>query len=255
VYEINTAFPASITAWITAAQQNKLKRMVSVNFSAAPPSKQSTDLANAMAKSVGMIASSITIDASSPNFTADCLKIIQDKADYVIFSTPPDLAGRVIGDCNTQGYTGAYGSVGGGVTSDVYTKVGNNKLIGAVWAFPWYTSSPAAKRFSSVMTANHVPTTKWQGAPGPVVWTTMELFRHTLDANKAKLGKTVTRQNVLAAYGTVKNETLGGMMPGPVTYTKGDVSPPHCYWAYTYQNGKFSGSASTTCPAKSFGAG
>jgi branched-chain amino acid transport system substrate-binding protein len=255
VYEINTAFPASISAWITAAQQNHLKRMISINFSAAPPSKQSTDLANAMAAKVGIAASSITIDATAPNFTADCLKIIQSKADYVIFSTPPDLAGRVIGDCSTQGYTGAYGSVGGGVTSDVYAKVGNNKLIGALWAFPWYTDSPASKQYASLMKANNVPTTKWQGAPGPVVWTTLELFRHTLEANKATLADTVTRENVLAAYGTVKNETLGGMMPGPVTYAPGDMSPPACYWAYTYQNGKFSGSPNATCPAKAFGVG
>lgn len=255
VYQNTTAFPATVAAYVAAAQQHDLKRMVSVNFSQVPASGQSTDLANAMAQSVGIDASSITVDASAPNFTADCLKIIQDRADYVMFTTPPTLTGRVISDCNTQGYTGAYGLVGGGVTPDSYSKVASNKLIGALQAFPWYTGSPAAERFTRAMAANDVPTETYESAPGPVAWSTMEMFRHALDAGRAKPGTPVTRRDVLAAYDQVRDETLGGMMPGPVTYTKGQVTPPSCYWLFAYENGRFSGSADATCPPKSFGAG
>ena len=255
VYAINTVYPANIVAWITAAQEHGLKRMVSVNFSQVPASKLATDLANSLAKGAGITASSVTVDASAPNFTAECLKIIQEKADYVIFSTPPDLSGRVIGDCNTQGYKGFYGLTGGGVTPDSYGKVGGNTLVGGLWAFPWYADTPQAKRFTSVMEANDVPKEKWQSAPGPVVWTTLELFRHVLESNKDKLSEPVTRKDVLAAYGTVKDETLDGLLPGPVTFTPGAVAPPHCYWLYTYKDDKFSGSPDVTCPPASFGTG
>src|SRR5919197_1575481 len=123
-----------------------------------------------MAKAVGMQASSITVDASAPNFTAECLEIIQRHADYVTFFTPPTLAGRVARDCGTQGYKGAYGATGGGVTADIYKNVGSSKLIGAWFSFPSYADTTWGERYRKVMQASNVPESKWQGANGPTVW-------------------------------------------------------------------------------------
>jgi branched-chain amino acid transport system substrate-binding protein len=255
VYQTVTAFPATIAALIDAAQHSGLKNMISVNFSQVPASKNGSDLANAIAKSAGINASSVTVDASAPNFTAECLRVIQQKADYVTFQTPPTLAARVIRDCVTQGYKGAFGAVGGSVTADVYKSVGDNKLIGAWFAFPSYSETNAGDRYRKVMAANQVATANWQGAYGPTAWASMELFGKTLNAYRAKLGDTVTRQDVLAAYGNVKGETLDGMLPGPVTYTKDSVTPAKCYWLFSYEKGKFTGSSSPVCPAESLGAG
>jgi len=254
VFLINTSTPASLGSFISAAQKLALKKIVGVSFSQVPASKLGIDLTCSLAKIVQTPCSGITIDASAPNFTAQCLQIVKGKADFVILTMPDALSARFIGDCRTQGYDGFFGATGGAVTPGLYTKVGDAKLAGGLWAFPWFADAAPVKRFRDVMAASNVADEKWQGGSGPVVWTTMELFKKALEDNRGKLDDTVTRGNVIAAYHTIQDERLGGLLPGPVTYKPGAVAPPACYWLYSYEGGKFSGSYDPTCPDPRLGA-
>jgi branched-chain amino acid transport system substrate-binding protein len=43
----------------------------------------------------------------------------------------------------------------------------------------------------------------------------------------------ISSAGILRAYDQIKGQTLGGLLPEPVTYTAGKPSPTlHCYWAY-----------------------
>lgn len=250
-----TAFPATIEAFVAAGQQHDLRSMISVNFSQVPASRNGTDLVNAIASRVGMQASSVTVDASAPNFSAECLRIVQRRADYVTFFTPPDLAARVIRDCNTQGFEGSYGGTGGNVTAAVYDNVGDNRLVGAWFAFPSYAETPWGEAYREAMESGGVEEAAWQGAYGPSAWVTMEMFRSALDAQRARLPDTVARADVMTAYESVRDETLDGMLPGPVTFARGSVALTPCYWLFTYEGGEFTGGSESVCPDRSLGVG
>jgi branched-chain amino acid transport system substrate-binding protein len=254
VFQTATAFPATIAAQVTAAQEAGAKNVVSIDFAQVPASASASELLGAMAGKAKLTASSITVNAEAPNFTAQCLQIIEKNAEYVTFETPPDLAARVMKDCNTQGYEGVYGVQGGNVTAEVFEAQGDNKIVGSWTAFPPYSEKPAAKHFREVMEAQGVDSSDWEGANGPVVWATMELFQKVV-GGAGEEGKEITRDDVLKDYGTVSNETLDGMLPGPVTFTKGKVSPPACFFIFTSEGGEPSGSSEFTCPAKALGAG
>ena len=91
------------------------------------------------------------------------------------------------------------------------------------------------------------------GAPtATATYASLELFKKTMEAAKATLAASPTRQDVLAAYGAVKGETLGGLLPQPMTFTAGQPGPKvPCFWLYTFGNGKFTGDLTPTCETPS----
>jgi branched-chain amino acid transport system substrate-binding protein len=255
VFTINTAFPASVASYLSAAQKLGAKTITGISFSEVPASAQGVELVEAWAPTVGIKASGLTIQVTAPSYTAQCLELEEQGSEFAFMSLPDSVARRFIEDCNAQGYEGAYGVTGGAVTPEVFTNSGESELAGGLWGFPWYVDTPPVERYRSIVEANNIPNEEWEGGSGQVLWTTMELFKTTLDANKAKLATPVTRENVIAAYHTIKDQTLGGLLPGPVTFVPGEEELPACYWLFTASNGEFTGGAKPTCPPASLGAG
>jgi branched-chain amino acid transport system substrate-binding protein len=68
-----------------------------------------------------------------------------------------------------------------------------------------------------------------------VTWTTLELFRKAL----GNAPGAVTPTSVMDAYYRLKGETLGGLLPQPLTLTRGKGAPlVSCFWLFTYQSGE-----------------
>ena len=93
------------------------------------------------------------------------------------------------------------------------------------------------------------------GTPGATAtWASLELFRTVVENNTATLGDNPDRAGIIAAYGTVADETVDGLLPNPVTFTANQPGPPiPCFWLYTYEDGEFSGDFEPTCPGPEFG--
>jgi branched-chain amino acid transport system substrate-binding protein len=204
------------------------------------------------AKAIGLTsAGAIPVPASSPSYTAQCLEFLQKKVDWLDLSTSNTVALKLAQQCTTQGFKGWFGLNEGAVTANVYTANPSFKFAGALFSFPWFVSNAPVAHYQNVMKAQGVPETDWAQANSTAVWATLELFAKTIAANNSLVGAsgTWTRSDVIKAYGTIKNETLGGLLPQPLTFTANKPSPPvNCTFIYKYQGGQFSGSLTPVCP-------
>jgi branched-chain amino acid transport system substrate-binding protein len=257
VFGVVTAFPANAAPFFSAAQKAGLRDIAAIDFAQDPSSKHATELIAGMSRAVGMnFLAGITVDATAPNFTAQCLQLVQKHVEYTVLTMPDSTAKRIAADCKTQGYRGTYGASAALVTPLFYDSVTDTRLIGGLTGFPWFVDAAPVKRYRQVMADNGVAADKWGRGDSTASWASVELFKKALEANARRLGSTITRERVLDAYYTIKNETLGGLLPGPVTYTKGQPAPaPRCAWLYTYENGRFTGSFTPTCPDPRMGLG
>ncbi|MBS1677624.1 MAG: ABC transporter substrate-binding protein [Actinobacteria bacterium] len=257
VFGVSTGFPANAAGFIEAPKNAGYKSIAAVDFSTDPASKQATELVQHLAPEAGLeFKVGITIDPTAPDYTAQCLELVQENVEYTILTMPDATAKRFVGDCKTQGYSGAIGAGAGLVTPTFYESLEGTKLMGGLTAFPWFAEAAPVKRYRSLMEEDEVPEEEWARGDSTATWTTLELFHKALEDNAKKLSGAVTREDVLAAYHTIKNETLGGLLPEPVTYTKGQPAQvSRCSWLYSYEDGKFTGSYKATCPNPNLGLG
>lgn len=257
VYGVTAAFPANAAPFVMVAKQAGYKTIAALDEAQNPTSKQATQLIAGMAKAEGLdFVAGITIDATAPNFTAQCLQLVQKKVEYAALTMPDATAKRLAADCARQGYKGAFGAGAALVTPTFYKSLSGTKLMGGLTGFPWYADTPAVKHYREVMDQQGVSEDTWARGDSTAAWASMELFKKALDDNAAKLSPTVTRSDVVSAYGTIKDEGLGGLLPRPVTYPPGKPAPaPSCSWLYSYQDGTFDGKAEATCPDPALGVG
>ncbi|MDT2003819.1 ABC transporter substrate-binding protein [Rhodococcus opacus] len=176
----------------------------------------------------------VKVTGSQPSFTAECLKLNQSDTEWIGMAL--DFAGtgnRMASDCLQQGYTGGF-VVGSGSVNGGLDEVPDAKFTGPMNGFPWWVDDAPVAQYRDVMAefAPDVPITgTWQTS----TWTGLEMFRRALAGHTVE---GLTRRQVIDAYGTIKDETLGGLLPQPVTYTPGEPAPPvSCYWIYSYTGG------------------
>jgi branched-chain amino acid transport system substrate-binding protein len=255
VFLVNTAAPASESAYVSSAKYYHLTNFFGVSDVEEPNSAQAIDFVAKLARVVGLKVSQASVSPNAASFTAQCVAIQQAKAQVVLPAMPGTLSQRLIEACQQEGYKGAWDLVGSGLPAELFTALGDAHVVGGLWGFPWYANTPAVEHYRSVMKTYDVPSVKWEGGISPAVWTTLELLNHVVQSNASTLGASVkiTRGDLITAYGTVKNETLGGLLPGPVTFTPGAVAPPACYWLYSEVGGHFTGTDTPTCPSASLG--
>jgi branched-chain amino acid transport system substrate-binding protein len=172
---------------------------------------------------------------------------VNSDTDFIQFSASASVGVRLYDDCTQQGFTGDLGASAGTVNATLYDAEGI-KLAGGLNAFPWWTDDAPVKQYRDVMEAGDVDE-KVYGAPtGTAIYATLELFKKAIEAQAASLPDTLTREDVLTAYGAVQNETLDGLLPQPMTFTAGQPGPQvPCFWLYTYANGTFDGTLEPTC--------
>lgn len=172
--------------------------------------------------------------ATDPTYTAQCLAAIQQKADAIAIVLTTDVALRAEKDCLQQGYKGTFVVGGGTFDQPTLDKVPGAHYVGWVgYGFPWWVDAAPVNDFRSVM-QKQSPTTDFRTPWATSMWSTLQLFKATVSSTTAPL----TAESVLAAYGTVKNQTLDGLLPSKLTYTAGQPSPPvNCFWLVTYTAG------------------
>jgi branched-chain amino acid transport system substrate-binding protein len=187
-------------------------------------------------KWLGAIPYAIT----AANFTAPCLSAINKGANFIQVSAPASVAQRIMTDCRTQGYKGAFSSNVEVVNAANALQVAKNTVVGALLAFPWFADAAPVRTYTDAMKQFGVQNKYWQDNGAANVWASLELLRKVLNSNKATLSPSVTPADVIKAYGTVKNETLDGLIPQPVTFTANQPQAPIlCGFTYEFTGGAY----------------
>lgn len=175
-----------------------------------------------------------TASASSPNYAAQCLALTQKGTDFISLALATAVNVRFIKDCNQQGFTGYYGVDANAFDQAQQGSIPNTKILGNLQSFPWWSSAQPVVQFRNAM-AKYQPSADYRNSESTSVWSALELFRAAL----ANVGSgDVTPAVVTQAYDNVKNETLGGLLPQPVTFTAGKAAPTiNCQWLFTFKSG------------------
>ncbi|MGD9796098.1 MAG: ABC transporter substrate-binding protein [Acidimicrobiia bacterium] len=181
----------------------------------------------------------VTASASAPNYTAECLSLIEKKVDWIQLGMAIAPGLKLAAECVKQGFTGTFGAGNQSIAGPPLEAVTGLKFGGNVSFFPWFADSPAAKTFRDVM-ETYKKGEPYQAMAGTTLWTTLELFR--------KVTKTAptTSAEILKTYQGIANETLDGLLPVPVTFSATAPSPAiGCFWVVKLEGGKWS----TVAPA------
>lgn len=174
------------------------------------------------------------VAASQPNFTAECLSFLGKHTELIALGVSmADTGVRVASDCQKQGYTGSFVVTSLSVIQKYLDKLPGAKFVGSMSSFPWWADTPGAAAFRDAM-KKEAPDYDYANAFAPATWTSLELFRKAVTGRTAGLD----RQKVMDGYYSLKDETLGGLLPQAVTYTKDKGAPiVRCFWLYTYEGG------------------
>ena len=215
-------------------------------------------LAQTAAQKLGLrYAGTLKVSSSAPDYTAECLGIKSKGVDYVMVGLPSATAMRFIRACKTQGYAGQWGMTDGAIEPQAMSANDPGVTIHVgLTAFPWFTNDAPVVAYRRTMTAQGVQESSWGDPHGTAAYAAMELLRTTLDAARGTLPARPTRADVVNAYAAVRDETLGGLLAQPVTFTpNAPEKPVSCYWIGTFQGGRFGGATlgDPTCDPSSLG--
>lgn len=182
------------------------------------------------------------IAAAAPDYTAECLRIVRSGVDYVMLgAATAGAALRVAADCRTQGYGGAWGLFGGVIVPKVMREDDPGVRLGlAVNSFPWFADAAPVRRYRETMAKQGVGESVWGDPHSTAAYATMELLRKTLDAGARTLPADPGRRDIVRAYGSIHDETLGGLLPQPITFRPDRPQAlVTCYWFGSYDRGRF----------------
>ncbi|MET7392024.1 ABC transporter substrate-binding protein [Dactylosporangium sp. NPDC005572] len=189
----------------------------------------------AYAKQIGLDTENVQLfSASAANYTAECLSYVNKGVNVIAMNIGIATGARVMADCLQQGYRGTWSMMNSGFDQAKVAAVSGAQTAGSTQGFPWWADDPKVEAYRSAM-QKYSPDVQWQGGNSTSVWAMLELFKKAMETAKPA---TIDRASILEAMYTVKDETLGGLLPEPVTFTKGKPSKPvSCSWLFTYNAG------------------
>jgi branched-chain amino acid transport system substrate-binding protein len=239
---IATTFPAVINMGMRIGKEGGATKTVFPVCAENSSCAAAGPLAESASKALGMsFAGVLPVSVSAPDYTAECLKIKNDGVDFVMLGLTTAASLRLVQTCKTQGYAGQWGLFDGSVWPKVMKQNDPGVKIGiALSAFPWYVDDKPVADYRNQMNQAGVPADSWASPQGTAAYATMELFKKAITTSG--LPETVTRADVVKAYGSIRGETLGGLLPQPITFKPGQPQAlVNCFWLASYERGKFSG--------------
>jgi branched-chain amino acid transport system substrate-binding protein len=247
-FGITTTFPSVVNEQVLSAQAQDADVLASAPCAEVPACAAAEPVFEGAVDALGLeYVGAVEVAGDAPNYTAECLEFIDRGAEFVQISANESVGARLAADCVSQGYQGWFGASAGSVTPGLYNEV--DRLTGGLNAFPWYVDDEPVQNYRDVMDEQGVSEEEYGTPVSTSGWATMELFKKTIEANADAVSEDLTRDEVITAYGTVKDETLDGLLPNPITFTSDQPAPPvHCFWLYTVEEGEISGDFEPTCP-------
>ena len=143
-------------------------------------------------------------------------------------------------ECKLQGYDGAYATNNNAVIPADLEKIEGLRMVGTLNGFPWWADAPPVQQFRDVM-GTYDKGFDYRSTSATVMWTSLELFRRAFINHGPPTDVAVKSADVIDAFHAVKDETLDGLLPQPISYVA-DGYQPHvtCFWPFKLEDGTFS---------------
>jgi branched-chain amino acid transport system substrate-binding protein len=234
-FATTTTIPAVVQAQVVSAKEIGATKWGVISCTEVASCAASEPLWAPSAEQVGLeFGGGIDASTTAPNYTAECLQLIDEGVDYVQLSIAPAAGEKIAADCRRQGYEGWFGATAGSVVASNFADP-ELRLAGALNGFPWFADAEPVQAFRDVMDEYGVE--EYQDPTSTATWSALELFRTAM----ADASDEPTRDEVLQAYYGLQGEDLDGLLPQGVTFTEGQPSPPvNCFWVYELEGGEFS---------------
>lgn len=232
-FAATTAVEHYLAGPMIAAKEAGATHFGSVYCAEAPVCAQTINFYKAGSRATGLnFAGGVAVSASAPSFTAPCVDLMSKGVDYIELDLAPATTVSVVKACLQQGYKGTFGLVTVAMVPKIFEAVEGAQFAGPLSAFPWWVDSPATKPMQDAM-KEYAPSLDYRTNATSAVWVTLEVFREAAN----KVTGEVTPTSLSAAYKTISNETLGGLLPQPVSFTDGHGPSINCFWLYRYTAG------------------
>ena len=198
---------------------------------------QAAPLKAAAAKRLGLGFESLAVSSTALSYTAQCLKLKQDKVDYAIISFVAPAGAKFISDCQAQDYSPTFGTSSQSLGSQDLFDVKGAKLFGVAYGFPSNADAPAVQTFRDVM-GKYAKDGPWREGVGSMSWVGLEAIRKA--ASTVSTSAAVTAADITKGLDSFKDENLGGLLANKVTFTAGKplgLGTQPCYFVLGVEDG------------------
>jgi branched-chain amino acid transport system substrate-binding protein len=168
----------------------------------------------------------VTIAGSATSATAQCLEIVDSGTEAVAAFIGLNASLKIIQTCQSQGYTGGYVQL---AWADSIIKELPGDQLGVLYSFPWWSDAAPVAEYRSVI-AQYADGTDYKASGSGTMWVQLNLFARALSESGPAEGDEVAATDVVSALRTVKDETLDGLLPQPITYTEAENTTINCFW-------------------------
>ena len=169
----------------------------------------------AAAKKAGIGYTSLAVSATATSYTAQCLKLQQEKVDYAQMNFTTAAAAKFVQDCQSQNYNPTWGTSAQAIGSDLLN-LPDFTAYGPAYAFPSVANTPAVETYRKAMTT-YAKGDNWVEGTASFTWTGLETLRLAL----ANAGATVTAKDITAGLNTITDNDIGGLAANKLTFTAG----------------------------------
>ncbi|HVU73637.1 MAG TPA: ABC transporter substrate-binding protein, partial [Mycobacteriales bacterium] len=186
---------------------------------------------DAAAKAGIPIKGSYQVTIANPSYTSQCGDMKSNGVEAVYVNVDGPSLQRLARDCNAIGFHPLYTT--GGLALDANAVADDKNLEGltvATSVWPWMTATtPAMKDFQTAMSTYAPDVTPSESAA--ISWTSGQI----LVAAISKLGNAartqpITSALILQGLGMIKDDPMGGLTMGKVTFTAGKPTAEHYCW-------------------------
>ena len=179
-----------------------------------------------------------TVSASATDYTAQCLSLQEEEVGALWMATPATVTQAFQADCSRQDYEPTYFFGYNAFTPELRDLPGMSAL-GANYTVPYFSDVEALDTYHRAMeSAGHSDA---ESVVSLDTWAALEMFRTAMENHLPALdGRTPTREDVVQALYTIRDEDLGGILPQPITYSEADHHPSMtCQFAVGIDSGEY----------------
>jgi branched-chain amino acid transport system substrate-binding protein len=233
--------------WLTAVKASGAKSVSSVFCSESPACVGAAGVLKGGAPAYGLsYKGTLTAAAGQASYTPQCLQLKSSGTQSVALAAFAQADLPIMTQCQQQGLTASYFLPASII--DPPTMQGHAK--GTIWTadttFPWWVNAKPVEDYRAVM-KQYSPGTNYGFESASGAWAALQLFRQALGQYGPAASSPVTADAVKAAYHKVKGETLGGLLPAPITYAATGTQPQvPCVWIAKYSPGAASADGAFT---------
>lgn len=180
----------------------------------------------------------VTIAGASTSATAQCLQIVESGSKSVAAFIGVNAALKIIDTCRTQGYEGGFVQLSW--ADSVISQLPGTQF-GVLYSFPWWSdAAPVVAYREAVKKYAHESDYKASGSG--TLWSQLSLFGYALEKAGPAAAEPVTGADVINAFRVaIKDVTLDGLLPQPITYSEEANTTITCFWPVRHEeNGTYS---------------